>query len=195
MKSVKLFDIIFFFLYNLKSKVGGAMRIVEKGNVGFNIRKSTLLVLAALYLMVGFLGGIIFKSLESQSYIEMRELMAQQKAAADLKAQAQGFDPVFSFTWKVFNNPGDPDAWTELGLALRRVDRPRDAVRAFDKAVAADPEHQASRLLKGLVLQEDLKDRKNALKSWRELLEINPDAKTPDGRAVKDLVAGKRPPN
>lgn len=84
--------------------------------------------------------------------------------------------------------PGDPNVLTDLGVMYRAAGQPRKALENFDKAIAADPKHEIARLNKGVVLLNDLGEREAALKSWEELLALNPEAMTPSGRRVADLV-------
>jgi hypothetical protein len=51
-----------------------------------------------------------------------------------------------------------------------------------------DPKHEISRFNKGIVLFHDLKDEKGAIAAWESLLAINPEAKSPSGQAVRQLV-------
>jgi cytochrome c-type biogenesis protein CcmH/NrfG len=85
-------------------------------------------------------------------------------------------------------NPNNADVWTDLGVMYRRSGNPQEAIHSFDKAAALNPRHRQSRFNKGIVLMFDLKDHKAALECWRELLKIHPDAKTPDGRPLQELI-------
>jgi cytochrome c-type biogenesis protein CcmH/NrfG len=85
--------------------------------------------------------------------------------------------------------PDVPNILTDLGVMYRRAGDPKKAVAKFDQAMAADPSHQISRFNKGIVLMHDLNDAKGAVDAWRELIELNPDAKAPNGQLVKDLIA------
>ncbi len=84
--------------------------------------------------------------------------------------------------------PDDADVWTDLGVMYRRNGSPDKAVDAFDRAMTIDPTHEISRFNKGIVLFHDLKDEKNALAVWESLLALNPNAKSPGGQTVKELV-------
>lgn len=84
--------------------------------------------------------------------------------------------------------PGNPNVLTDLGVMYRAAGQPRKAVELFDKAIAADPRHEVARLNKGVVLLNDLADREGALKAWEDLLAVNPEAVTPSGRRLADLV-------
>jgi cytochrome c-type biogenesis protein CcmH/NrfG len=82
----------------------------------------------------------------------------------------------------------NPDVWTDLGVMYRRDGQPQKAIEAFDKAMTLDPLHEVSRFNKGIVLMHDLNDQKGALAAWEALLAINPNATTPDGQTLRDLI-------
>ncbi len=114
------------------------MKRVEKSRT-FVIRRSTLMILAALYLVAGFLVGIIYKGVESEKYIDMRELLAEQSVVKDQHARSQQqFNRISALLWKLADNPGNVDVWTELGLLYRGSGNPGEAVRAFDRAIQLD---------------------------------------------------------
>jgi cytochrome c-type biogenesis protein CcmH/NrfG len=84
--------------------------------------------------------------------------------------------------------PDNADVWTDLGVMYRRSGNPTEAVRAFNKAIQINPRHQQARFNKGIVLMYDLNDRKGALQAWQELVNINPEARAPNGQLVKELI-------
>ncbi|MFH1102835.1 MAG: tetratricopeptide repeat protein [Pseudomonadota bacterium] len=84
--------------------------------------------------------------------------------------------------------PGNPDVITDLGTMYRRMEQPKRAVEAFERAIAADPRHETARFNKGIVLLHDLNDTEGAIRSWEELVRINPGYTTPTGQKIKDMV-------
>lgn len=80
------------------------------------------------------------------------------------------------------------NVWTDLGVMYRRNGNPDKAVGAFSRAMQIDPSHEISRFNKGIVLFHDLKDEEGALAAWEALLAINPNAASPGGQKVKELV-------
>jgi len=62
----------------------------------------------------------------------------------------------------------------EKGLALRSESKSRQAVEAFDRALAADPRHVQALIQKGAAL-EDQGRWKQATAAYRQALEIEPD--------------------
>ncbi len=84
--------------------------------------------------------------------------------------------------------PDDPDIITDLGVMYRRDHQHQRALETFERAIAANPRHETSHFNRGIVLYYDLKQKKQAFAAWRKLLDINPEARTPDGTSVKDLL-------
>jgi len=84
--------------------------------------------------------------------------------------------------------PENANVWTDLGVMYRRSDNPKKAVDAFDRAMNIDSTHEVSRFNKGIVLFHDLEDERGALAAWESLLAINPNAKSPGGQTVRELV-------
>jgi cytochrome c-type biogenesis protein CcmH/NrfG len=102
---------------------------------------------------------------------------------ADQFAQA-----IAAYTKALAINPQNADVWTDMGVMYRRSGNPQKAVECFDRAIKADPKHQVSRFNKGVVLLHDLNDMDGALKVWESLLAIDPQAKTPSGEPLAELV-------
>ncbi|QGY41224.1 tetratricopeptide repeat protein [Pseudodesulfovibrio cashew] len=84
--------------------------------------------------------------------------------------------------------PNNVGVWSDLGVMYRRTKQFDKAVDAFRHAASLDPKHVVSRFNMGIVYLHDLNDRANALKVWKEVLSIDPQAKTPGGRPVAELV-------
>jgi tetratricopeptide (TPR) repeat protein len=58
----------------------------------------------------------------------------------------------------------------------------------FDRALALNPAHEIALFNKGIVLMHDLQNTQGALESWKQLIQINPNAHTPSGLLVKEMV-------
>lgn len=85
-------------------------------------------------------------------------------------------------------DPSRPDVWTDLGVMYRRTGDPTQAVKCFDRALSIDAGHETALFNKGVVLMHDIKDLNAALQAWEKLVQVNPDAQTPDGRKVKTMI-------
>ena len=84
--------------------------------------------------------------------------------------------------------PDNADVWTDLGVMYRRSGHPEEAITAFDRAIEIDPHHETSLFNKGIVLMHDLNDKEGAIKAWEKLVSINPNAQTPTGQSVRELI-------
>lgn len=84
--------------------------------------------------------------------------------------------------------PGNADVLTDLGIMYREDKAPQKAVDCFRQALAANPRHANALFNSGVVLYTDLGRKDEAVAAWRRLLEVNPHARAPDGRAVSEMV-------
>jgi len=91
--------------------------------------------------------------------------------------------------------PDNPAVLTDMGVMYRRSGDPEKAIQAFDQAVAASPGFETALFNKGVVLMADVNDLAGAMAAWEELVKINPDATTPGGEKVADIVARMKQQN
>jgi len=84
--------------------------------------------------------------------------------------------------------PGNTSALVDCGVMYRDLKEYDKALEYFQKALAIDPKHEQALFNSGVVLYFDLKRKDEALKVWRTLVEVNPNAKTPSGEPVSKLI-------
>ncbi|MFV0423796.1 tetratricopeptide repeat protein [Oleidesulfovibrio sp.] len=84
--------------------------------------------------------------------------------------------------------PDDANVITDLGVMYRRDHQHQLALETFERAIAVDPTHEVSRFNKGIVLFYDLKKKDEAFATWNELVQLNPNARTPGGTPVKEMI-------
>ncbi|NDV26621.1 tetratricopeptide repeat protein [Desulfovibrio sp. JC010] len=84
--------------------------------------------------------------------------------------------------------PDNAHVLTDLGVMYRRHGNPQKAVESFDKAILASPKHETARFNKGIVLYYDLKDKAGAIQAWKGLIQMNPGAKAPNGKPIRDMI-------
>jgi tetratricopeptide (TPR) repeat protein len=72
--------------------------------------------------------------------------------------------------------PSDPRAWTLQGIALQRLDRPAESLKAFEHALQIDPSNVAA--LQSAAQLEFQAGSPEALPYLEKLLEISPDDQT-----------------
>jgi cytochrome c-type biogenesis protein CcmH/NrfG len=191
------------------------MDMSEKKIAGY-VKSENVIWFVVASLLIGFIAGVAFGIYKSGSIVDPHGSgqsagmdVERQQAIDMLKTQIeknpqdlsawidlghQYFDAnlpeeaIAAYETALGIQPENANVWTDLGVMYRRSGNPEKAVEAFDRAMAIDPSHEISRFNKGIVLFHDLKDEKNALVAWESLLALNPDAKSPGGQTVRELV-------
>jgi cytochrome c-type biogenesis protein CcmH/NrfG len=187
----------------------------EKKIAGF-VKSENVIWIVAASLLVGFVAGVAFGIYKSGTVVDPNQSVPstgmdieRQQEIDKLKSQTEKnpqdvaawvalghlyFDgnrpegAIAAYETALALDPGNANVWTDLGVMYRRSGSPEKAVDAFDRAMNIDATHEISRFNKGVVLFHDLKDEKGALASWESLLTINPNAKSPGGQTVRELV-------
>ncbi len=179
------------------------------------VKKETMLMVAFITFTAGFLAGIaygLYKDAPRKvAQVEQRQpadaKMSSEIAALELEVAKnptnanawtqlgnQYFDTnnydraIMAYKKSLELNPQNADVWTDMGVMYRRSRQPAEALKAFDKAIEINPRHEISRFNKGVVLLHDLKDQQSAIRTWEDLLKVNPVAMAPNGQSVDQLV-------
>lgn len=84
--------------------------------------------------------------------------------------------------------PKNPDVLTDLGIMYREIGEFEKALECFRKATAVEENHQPAMFNMGVVLAYDLQRHKEAIEIWERLLRINPQAQTPDGKSISEII-------
>ncbi len=175
---------------------------------------NTALIIGLIALVVGFLGGNIYNAYKSSpgatSQTSKQNPPIQDSArmfALDREVQNNPNDTaawlelgnlyfdsnkyqdaIKAYTQYINLNPNSPNVWTDMGVMHRRNGNPTEAIASFDKALEMNPRHEHARFNKGIVLYYDVGFRDEAVKIWRELSDINPNVRIPDGRTIRELL-------
>ena len=188
--------------------------MAESGN---GVKKQTLYISIAAALLIGFLSGIIYSDRSSRQGGQVSQQQGQpspqqnqlEQTIASLQLAAQQnpnnaevwtqlghayFDSdqpakaIEAYTKSLAIIPGNPPVLTDLGVMYRRNGEPEKAIEMFDKALEINPSLEQAMFNKGIVQYNDLGDVNGAIQAWKELLQINPGAKGPNGVPVATMV-------
>jgi tetratricopeptide (TPR) repeat protein len=85
-------------------------------------------------------------------------------------------------------NNTDPNVWTDMGIMYRRTKQPKKAIDCFAEALSRDPGHLIALFNTGLVNLTDLHNVEGAIRAWEKAVALNPDATTPDGKSLRELL-------
>ncbi len=194
------------------------------------VKKSAMYIAIGVSLVVGFLGGVVYNSAQSEPN---QAVAIQPKPRAQMPPQgangagqgttSQQASQIMALTKQVMANPTDTAAWahlgnlyfdtgqaaqaihayskslelqpgntsvlTDLGIMYRRNGQPDQAIASFDKAMAIDPQNAQAKFNKGIVLMYDKGKATEAIKSWEEMVKINPGATTASGTPIAQIIA------
>lgn len=191
---------------------------VEKKKEIKSVQLNTALILVLIALLVGFFLGNIYDEFKSGSppskdsprqsgtvqeqarmFALERELEKNPdnpeawRELGNLYFDSDKFqDAIRAYNNSLSEKPDDPDVWTDLGVMHRRSGNPTQAIASFDRALEINPKHEQARYNKGVVLYYDIGFRDEAVKIWRELGEINPNFRIPDGRTITEIIAQEK---
>jgi len=182
-----------------------------------HVRKSTCAMLMISALIIGaFVGNVVSSLMYQQKQATMSRPMGQPGSTASVDSKqskleaAVAANPEDPHAWSDLGHyyfdhnmperavaayekslsiaPNHPGIWSDLGVMYRRTGQFKKALDAFEHAAALDPKHITARFNKGIVLLYDLKKKDEALTAWRSILNIDPDAKAPDGRPMTEVI-------
>jgi tetratricopeptide (TPR) repeat protein len=83
-------------------------------------------------------------------------------------------------------DPGNVDVRVDMGTCYRNIGRPDIAAKEYRKAIGINPNHLNAHRNLGVVLSDDLKDNKGAVKEFEKYLQLAPNA--PDAQKIRALV-------
>lgn len=94
---------------------------------------------------------------------------------------AQNFpNAIFTYEKYLALEPNDIESMSYLGAVHFQSGDTAKAMKIFDQVLKEQPGHEKTLFNKGIVFL-NLKQKDNALKMWREILKINPQATDPNG--------------
>ncbi len=105
------------------------------------VKKQTMYIGVALSIVVGFLAGVIFSSIQSTG---ISPQPGQQRQAQAPPAAQPGIDPqsasqILALEQQLVGNPNDVSSWTQLGNLYFDADRYSNAIRAYTKSIELRP--------------------------------------------------------
>ena len=101
---------------------------------GNYVRKETFLIVTLLALAVGFFGGVVFAVFKSDSKAPVPSAPVQMGAPAPA-----GSDRIATLEREAQANPGNANAWTELGNAYFDSNQFEASISAYRKSLEINP--------------------------------------------------------
>lgn len=85
-------------------------------------------------------------------------------------------------------SPDNTSVLVDCGVMYRQMKDYTASLDYFQKALSIDPKHENALFNSGIVLYFDLQRKEDALRAWKELVRINPQAKAPNGETVRSMI-------
>jgi len=180
--------------------------------------KKESILLAAVALIVGLLGGYLVFSISTagknqqaapaipvgagsptdytQRIAQAEKIVAQNPK--DLNAwislgndyfdTEQSQKAINAYTKALEIDPNNPNVLTDQGVMFKKIGWYDKALANFEKAQKIDPNHVQSLFNSGIVYAVDLKDHVKARPYWKKILEIDPNSAT--AMQVKSMMGG-----
>ncbi|MDH3345317.1 MAG: tetratricopeptide repeat protein, partial [Desulfobacteraceae bacterium] len=98
---------------------------------GKYVKKETLLIVASVALLVGFLGGVVFGVYKSSKGDPVKESVMPQPAGKDQDVSAEKGVQIFELEKKTSETPDDVTAWIDLGNLYFDSGNPEKAITAY----------------------------------------------------------------
>jgi cytochrome c-type biogenesis protein CcmH/NrfG len=114
----------------------------QKSPEGNFVKKETMLIVALIALVIGFLGGVFYSALQSGPTGSVQTTSAppqpqQQQASGLTREQASN---ILRLEQEVATNPTNVDAWTQLGHVYFDTNNAAKAIRAYEKSLELRPD-------------------------------------------------------
>lgn len=106
------------------------------GKASDSVTKQTLYIVAGIAVLVGFMGGVVFSSLQSESYPVAQNNRGTAPPPATAQqggVTAQQASQILALEQRVASNPADANSWVQLGNTYFDASRFDKAIRAYTK--------------------------------------------------------------
>jgi len=151
----------------------------EKANTGY-VKKQTMMSAVLLSLFIGFVGGTIYSSFKLAS----DKQMLQKKVASGNDQVSEQQDNSAEFAAKILQleqyleqHPKDADAWAQLGHIFFDSNQAKNAINAYKKSLAIEPEKTGIITDLGVMYRRDNQPEK-AIEAFDKAISIDPSFET-----------------
>ena len=112
----------------------------QKSPEGNYVKKETMLIVALIALVIGFLGGVFYSALQSgpTGSVQTASAPSQQEQQQPGLTSEQA-RTILALEQEVAANPTDVEAWTQLGHVYYDTDNPAKAIIAYEKSLELRP--------------------------------------------------------
>ncbi|MGW8160669.1 MAG: tetratricopeptide repeat protein [Desulfobulbales bacterium] len=110
----------------------------QKNTEGY-IKKETTLVIALIAVVVGFLGGIFYSAIQSDTGGTVQTVSAPVQQQQQSQLTSEQAKNILTLEQEVATNPTNVNAWIQLGNVYFDTDNYDNAIRAYEKSLELSP--------------------------------------------------------
>jgi cytochrome c-type biogenesis protein CcmH/NrfG len=111
----------------------------QKSPEGNYVKKETMLIVALIALVIGFLGGVFYSALQSGTTGSVQTASAPPQQQQQPGLTSEQARTILALEQEVAANPTNADAWTQLGHVYYDTDNPAKAIIAYEKSLELRP--------------------------------------------------------
>ena len=111
----------------------------QKSPEGNYVKKETMLIVALIALVIGFLGGVFYSALQSGTTGSVQTASAPPQQQQQPGLTSEQARTILALEQEVAANPTNADAWTQLGHVYYDTDNPAKAINAYEKSLELSP--------------------------------------------------------
>lgn len=141
------------------------------------VQKNTMLLVAFITLVIGFLGGVVLSAYKSSTAVTAPANMPQQQAEPQPQQQqgpsAEQASRILTLEKAVSQNPENLAAWTQLGNTYFDTGQFKNAIKAYKKSLSLQP-NNADVLTDMGVMYRRSKQPEKALEAFDKAIQVNP---------------------
>jgi cytochrome c-type biogenesis protein CcmH/NrfG len=150
----------------------------QKSPEGNFVKKETMLIVALIALVVGFLGGIFYSAFQSGPTGSVQSSSAPPRPPQQQQQQQQNLSNeqarnILSLEQEVAVNPTNVDAWTQLGNVYFDTQNFAKAIRAYEKSLELSPNNPNVLTDLGVMYRRNGQPEK-AVAAFEQAMAINP---------------------
>lgn len=145
----------------------------EKKTEAKHVSLDTTLIVAAVCLVVGFLGGVFYSTYKSGSERLNQPASYQAPKPGQTAVSTQQTEMILALERRVADNPSDLNAWVQLGNLYFDTDNPQKAIKAYAKHLEFNPNNPNVLTDLGVVYRRNGQFNE-AIAAFDKAIEINP---------------------
>ena len=152
--------------------------VKQKKSEGNFVKKETMMIVALVALIIGFLGGIFYSAMQSGPKGGVQTASApagppQQQQQQQPELSNEQARSILSLEQEVAVNPSNANAWTKLGHVYFDTGNPPKAIRAYEKSLELSPDNSNILTDLGVMYRRNGQPQK-ALEAFDKAIAVDP---------------------